>query len=86
MLGFRHLNSAGVLDGRREAQLKDACSEMAGGVLGPLELAGQDALGQCRQEPGNVVQHCIRHFGMRLDALFHAFDVVCLDVVHAFFE
>ena len=30
--GVRHLNSAGVLDGRREAQLQDACSEMAGGV------------------------------------------------------
>ena len=27
-----------------------------------------------------------RNFGMRLDALLHAFDVVCLDVVHAFFE
>ena len=45
--GVRHLNRAGVLDGRCEAQLQDACSKMAGGVLGPLELAGKDALGQC---------------------------------------
>ena len=53
--GVRHLNRVGVLDGRREAQLQDACSKMAGGVLGPLELAGKDALGQCRQEPGNIM-------------------------------
>ena len=33
----------------------------------------------------NVMQHCIRNFGV-LDAVLHAFDVVCLDVVHAFFE
>ena len=58
--GVRHLNRAGVLDGRREAQLQDACSEMAGGVLGPVELCLEGRSGA--DAASNVLQHCIRNF------------------------